>query len=114
MHLTNEKDDLLLSEAFHHPQLLANEFTFIQDNAHFAIGSLETRHSLVGHEVLLIRRRSNKRKIAWLLVLLLVISPAVGTLVGRYTHRADVGVAVSAGIFALASFLQGFAAWLQI
>lgn len=114
MRIRDDRDDLLFTEAFHHPHLLAHESTFVQDNSGFAIGLPGDGHSLIGQEVLLIRRRSNKVKIAWLLGLLLVISPAVGTTVGMCTHRADVGVAISAGIFALASCLQGLAAWLQI
>ncbi len=114
MRIRDDRDDLLLSEAFHHPHLLAHESTFVQDNARFAVGLPGVGHSLIGQEVLLIRRRSNKVKIAWLLGLLLMVSPAVGTMVGSCTHRADIGVAISAGIFALASSLQGLAAWLQV
>ena len=112
VHVNKERDDPLLSRAFHHPHLCAGESQFAQNYMSFAV---EPLHDIqVRQEVLLIRRRSNKSMIAWLLVLLLSVSPAMGTLIGTYTRRADVGVAVSAGIFALASFLQGLAVWLQI
>lgn len=55
----------------------------------------------------------DKRKVAWLLIFLLLMSPAIGTIVEIYSHQADAGVAVSAGMFAVASFLQGLVAWLQ-
>lgn len=108
------RDDSILTEAFLDPKLMVHERTYAQDNKRFAIAGSERRTHLIGKEVILIRRVFDKRKIAWLLVSMLIVSPAIGTLVGTYSHRADVGVAVSAGIFALASFLQGLLAWLRI
>ena len=93
---------------------MVQERTYVQDNRQFSVAASERRINLAGKEVVLIRRVFDKGKIAWLLVSMLVISPAIGTLVWRYSHRADVGVAVSAAIFALASFLQGLLAWLQV
>ena len=60
-------------------------------------------------------------KIARLLILLLLISPGLGTIVATIIHHAGVGVAASAGVgvavsaavFALASFLQALATWLE-
>ena len=94
--------------------MIAQELTFVRDNDGFSVGPMTPSIGLKGHQVLLIRRAFDRRKLAWILILLLIISPAAGTLVGRYSHRADVGESVTAAIFALASFLQGLAAWLQI
>lgn len=113
VHIRDERDDSLLSEAFHHPCLLIHELALAQDSIRSAVAPPVLRQTLIGQEILLVRRRIDKGTIAWLLSLLLVTSPAAGTVVGRFTHRADVGVAVSAGIFALASFLLGLAGWLQ-
>lgn len=71
-----------------------------------AIGS-----KLNGQRVIVIRKILDKTKVAWLLIFLLIVSPGLGIVVGYYTHKAEVGIVVSAGIFALASFLQGLAAW---
>ena len=62
---------------------------------------------------MVIRRILDKKKVAWLLTSLLVLSPGLGTLVGLCTQKVDVGIAVSAGVFALASFLQGLAVWIH-
>ncbi|KAM0796397.1 hypothetical protein BDR22DRAFT_893249 [Usnea florida] len=64
-------------------------------------------------EVLVVRRVIDRAKVAWLLILLLFFSPTLGIGVGFFSHNADVGIAVSAGIFALASFVQGLVAWIQ-
>lgn len=93
---------------------MIHERTYAQDNTQFSVAASERRMSLGGKEVILIRRVFDKRRIAWLLISMLVVSPAIGALVGGYSRRADVGVAVTAAIIALASFLQGLLAWLQI
>ena len=48
-----------------------------------------------------------------MLILLLFFSPALGIGVGICSHDADVGIAVSAGVFAVASFVQGLVVWVQ-
>ena len=65
------------------------------------------------HEIIVVRRVIDRAKVAWLLILLLFFSPLLGIGVGFFSHNADVGIAVSAGIFALASFVQGLVAWVQ-
>lgn len=64
-------------------------------------------------EVIVVRHIIDRTKVAWLLLLLLFFSPALGIGVGICSHNADVGIAVSAGVFALASFVQGLVAWIQ-
>ncbi|MCJ1270912.1 hypothetical protein MMC22_010809 [Lobaria immixta] len=74
-----------------------------------------------GQRIIVVRRVLDKFKIARLLILLLLISPAFGTVVATVAHRAGVGVAVSTGvgvavsvsIFGLASFLQALATWFE-
>lgn len=66
-----------------------------------------------GQDIIVVRRVIDRAKVAWLLILLLFLSPALGIGVGICSHNADVGIAVSAGIFALASFVQGLVAWVQ-
>lgn len=64
-------------------------------------------------EIIVVRRVIDRAKVASLLILLLFFSPTLGIGVGVCSHNADVGIAVSAGVFGLASFVQGLVAWVQ-
>lgn len=88
---------------------------YVSNNSHFAVATSSncTRPRLDEQKVIVIRRVLDKEKVAWLLVVLLVISPGLGALVGVCSHRLNVGFAVSAGIFALASFSQALAGMFQ-
>ena len=48
-----------------------------------------------------------------MLILLLFLSPVLGLGAGICSRNAKVGFAVSASVFALASFVQGLVAWIQ-
>ncbi len=111
MNLKYYRDDWSLTEAFHNPHTLFHDTNHVANNDRFSIktSSIGTKHS--AQDVIVIRQIVNKTKIAWLLMFLLIMSPGLGLVVGLHTRRAEVGIAVSAGLFALASFLQGLAAW---
>lgn len=111
--LGNRRKDDLLTEALYNPHLLTNEPAFILKHDNLVLQRKDEVRSLAGQQVLLIDTLGDRVKMALLLLLFLILSPALGIIVGRLAERADVGVAVSAGIFALASFLQGLAAWLH-
>ena len=111
--LKNFERDSLLTEALRDPALLANKSDFVLEYDNLALAGANEWRSLVGQQVLLVYIVGDKLKIAWLLLFLVILSPALGTIVGSVAHRADVGVAVGAGIFALTSFLQALAAWLH-
>lgn len=83
----------------------------VAQNQRFCINPNFDNDKINQYNVLVIRRVINKTKVAWLLIILLVLSPGLGLIVGLCTHKAEVGIAVSAGVFALAAFLQGLAAW---
>ena len=102
----------LFSEAIRHPALLAKEPSFLTEYGSFALGKPDSIDGLVGQQILVVYSTADKEKMAWLLLLALILSPALGMLVGQLTQRAEVGVAVGAGVFACASFLQGLAAWI--
>ncbi|KAL8768012.1 MAG: hypothetical protein Q9209_005683 [Squamulea sp. 1 TL-2023] len=70
------------------------------------------RH-LQGCKAIVIRLHLVKSKVVCLLCVLLITSPVVGVVIGLASHRADVGVAASTVLIALASLLQGLAAWFQ-
>lgn len=107
--LKNFEYDSLLTEVLVGPWRL-RETHYRSTKGYLAFDSSASNH-LSGQKVVVFRRVLDKGRIAWLLVSLSLISPALGTLVGILSKRADVGVAVAAGIFALASFVQGLAAW---
>ncbi len=111
VYLEDYSHDWSLTEAFYDPYTILHDITYVADNDRFSIkpSSFGSKHST--QNVIVIRTIVNKTKIAWILILLLTISPGLGVGIGIYTRKAEVGVAVSAGVFALASFLQGLAAW---
>ncbi|KAL8891545.1 MAG: hypothetical protein Q9215_001409 [Flavoplaca cf. flavocitrina] len=103
----------LFSEAIRHPASLANEPDFLMEYGSLILRESDDLDGLVGQQVLVVYTIADKEKIAWLLLLALILSPALGLIVGQFTQRAEVGVAVAAGVFACASFLQGLAAWIH-
>ena len=111
MNLEEAKDDSLLTEAFHNPKLLFRETNYVADNYHLAIERSGADPKMEGQRVIFVRRVLHKTMIAWVLIILLLVSPGLGIAIGMLSHRLDVGVAVSAGIFALASFLLALAKW---
>ena len=68
---------------------------------------------LYGQSVIVINKELDKLKVIWLLSPLLVVSPGLGLVIGLRSHNAEVGLAVSAMIFALVSCFQGVVAWLN-
>ena len=97
---------------FHNPLLL------FRDPDHGSGNSLDTRTSnfdadLAGKQTIVVRKIVDRAKVAWLLVLPLGISPILGAIVRVCSHNAEASTAVSAGMFALASFTQGIVAWMQ-
>lgn len=109
--------DSLLTEALNNPQLLLRSDSYPLDVTNTGSSpdgkfiSSCTEHD--DPEVIVVRRVIDRAKVAWLLILLLFFSPVLGIGVGICSHDADVGIAVSAGMFALASFVQGLVAWVQ-
>lgn len=101
------------TEAFQNPGILANEPTFLLQWKRLTIETERGLQGLAGQKALVVHTVGDKEKIVGLLLLFLILSPVLGVIVGQVSRRAEVGVAVSAGVFAMASFLQGLAAWLQ-
>ena len=135
VHLRDFTLDPLLTEALYNPHLLLRSVAYPLDIDN--VGSLPVLNNKESdhlpedicsnaddkppstciepddQEIIVIRRVIDRAKVAWLLILLLFFSPTLGIAVGVCSHNADVGIAVSAGIFALASFVQGLVAWVQ-
>lgn len=103
--------NIILTEALRYPDLLANESNFILEHENLTLREEDEWRNLAGQQVVVLYTVGDKEKIAWLLLLLLLLSPALGIIVGHFSGQADVGVAIGVGIFALASFLQGLATW---
>ncbi|KAL8703170.1 MAG: hypothetical protein Q9201_003646 [Fulgogasparrea decipioides] len=70
--------DNLLTEAIRNPSLLANESAFILKHGSLALNKEYAIHGLSGQQVLLVDTVGDKEKIAWLLLLFLILSPALG------------------------------------
>lgn len=108
--------DSLLTEALHNPQLLLRSESYPLNVTNIGSSSDDKSSSTsiyCDEQVLVVRRVIDRSKVAWLLILLLFLSPVFGIGVGICSHNADVGIAVSAGMFALATFVQGLVAWVQ-
>lgn len=108
--LKDFEQDSLLTEVYQNPMRLLRESVYPHSEASFAYDP-QCGSGLSGQNVVVLRRVLDKEKTTWLLMCFLIISPALGTLVGILSHRADVGVAVGAGVLALTSLLQGLASW---
>ena len=106
------KSNLPMTEAFGDPETLRHHEQYARSLGNFVI-HISTRGNLEGQKAIILRETLHKAKIIGLLVSVLVISPGIGIVVGICTHNAEVGVAVSAGVFAMASFLQSLAMWFQ-
>ena len=113
VHLCDFEHDWLLTEVFHDPDLFPYRILHHGGDSWSAMTPLTQHHQgiLPGARVFVIRRVLDKGKVARLLITLLVVSPGFGILVGICSRSAGAGIAVSAGIFALASFIQGLTAW---
>ena len=125
--------DPLLTEALHNPDIVLHMCTYplTVDNLGSSpadndkalsyepaqrTNDAESTGTCIEHDdqkVIVIKQIIDKAKVAWLLILLLFLSPVLGIGVGICSHNAEVGIAVSAGVFALASFVQGLVAWIQ-
>ncbi|KAI4234629.1 MAG: hypothetical protein L6R40_006713 [Gallowayella cf. fulva] len=105
----------LFSKAIRNPQLLANEIgvNLIMEHGNLLLKDDDTIPGYEGQQVLVISMVVDKEKVAWLLLLSPILSPSLGLIVGQFTHRAEVGIAVGALVFACATFLQGLATWLH-
>ena len=108
------RDDTLLTEAFRDPGILGDEKTYALDNTQFIINTSMRGQTFSGQKVILLRRAYDKRRIAWLLIILLLGAPIAGTTTGQISRKADVGVTVTATIIALAAFSLALLAWLDI
>lgn len=111
--LEDDGYDTFLTQTLDSPSVLRGDVSSLEAYQQFLIRPMSSAEALVGQRALVISQVLDKTKVARLLVLLLVISPALGVFVGIQSHRTDVGLAVSAVVFALAAILQGLAAWLQ-
>lgn len=76
------------------------------------ISSPSSPRDCLGKRAIVVRQVLNKTKVAMMLLTLLILGSLLGVVVGMCTGRADVAVAVAAGIFAFVTVLQGLIAWL--
>ena len=110
--LRGYKHDTLFTQALERPALLSRQADYLSHHEGFTVVPAATR-DLCDQSVIVIHRELDKLKVVCLLSPLLVVSPGLGLLIGMRSHSAEVGLAVSAMIFALVSCFQGVVAWLS-
>ena len=113
VYLRDFTKDIILTEAFNNPRIVFRSTDTGHERSLLDTPSIRAHEDLRGQEIIVIRQIVDKTNVARVLILLLIASPGLGIAIGLCSHNADVGIAVSAGIFALASFIQGLIAWLQ-
>ena len=110
--LRGYKHDTLFTQALERPALLSRQADYLSHHEGFTVVPAVTG-DLCGQSVIVVHRELDKLKVICLLSPLLVVSPGLGLLIGMRSHSAEVGLAVSAMIFALVSCFQGVVAWLS-
>ncbi|KAF8861255.1 hypothetical protein BDZ45DRAFT_282619 [Acephala macrosclerotiorum] len=101
--VVDRQEDLELTAAFHDPHLLAQAKDFVKDNTRFTINNTSPS---VGKDALLIGLRVNWIGVFILVFLNLFICLGSGIIVGYFTRRVDLGVAVTSGVAAVVACIQ--------
>lgn len=110
--LRGYKHDTLFTQALERPALLSRQADYLSYHEGFTVVPA-VMEDLCGQSVLVVHKELDKLKVICLLSPLLVVSPGLGLVIGLRSHNAEVGLAVSAMIFALVSCFQGVVAWLS-
>lgn len=110
--LRGYKHDTLFTQALERPALFSRQADYLSHHEDFTVVPA-VKSDLCGQSVIVIHRELDKLKVICLLSPLLVVSPGLGLVIGLRSHSAEVGLAVSAMIFALVSCFQGVVAWLS-
>ena len=92
--------------------MLRGDIACLEAHQPFIFQTVDTAHPLAGQKVLVVGQILDKTKVARLLITLLIISPSIGIVVGISSHRAEVGVAVSAAVFTLITPFLALVKWL--
>ena len=111
--LSDFKMNRLLTEMYYNPALLEPYKHYYADNRYSEIPQRWGDENLCGQRVLVFRKVLDKTRIARLLLSVCFIGITLGTVIGAYFRRGDVGIAIITGVFTLAAFLQGMAAWFR-
>lgn len=113
VYLRDFTKDIILTEAFNNPRIVFRSTDTRHEGSLLDTPSIRAHEDLRGQEIIVIRQIMDKANVARVLILLLIASPGLGVAIGLCSQNANVGIAVSVGVFALASFIQGLIAWLQ-
>ena len=107
VYLSNFSYHWILTETFNNPETILHGQRLI----HTVYNVQLDNNSIT--VVITLQKLLDKWKVAQaLIVMLLVLSPTLGWLVGHLSDSAEAGIAVSAGVFMVASFVQGLTAWM--
>ena len=78
---------------------------FVAANTWFAISTRVADPRLLPKAIVIIWKKTSNHLI-WCFLLLSVLSLAIGVLVGKLAHSADLGVAVTSGVAAILSCVE--------
>lgn len=112
VYLENERADSLLTAAFSKPRILRGDVRALERYQQFLLRRVDIADPTMGQRALVVSQVLDKAKVAWFLVLLLIISSPLGIIAGIRSHRVDVGFAVNTGVFVMVATLQSLAAWM--
>ena len=107
--LSNIQPEPLLTQAFHNPKLLKSATDFATANNRF--GSSTQVDPSAPCKAMVVRWTTTRTHLIWLILLLSVLSLAVGVLVGKLVHSAELGVAVTSGVAAILSCVEVLMVW---
>lgn len=111
VHVHGYKQHWMLTEAFRNPTIFPDKHDCPVSHQYLGTEPDHDNTQSSNQSAIIIRKIIDKTKVVWLLILLLLLSPGLGIAAGLLANKAEVGVAVSAGVLALASLVQGLAAW---
>ncbi|KAI9861071.1 MAG: hypothetical protein M1813_005500 [Trichoglossum hirsutum] len=107
VHLTASNTSQLFTNAFHNPTLFRQP-NFASSYPQFSVANSTTEGDL---QTLVVRVAADKSRAFRVMVALLLAAPIIGVLVGVFSSRADVGVAVTTAIFAFVTCFQVSVHW---
>ncbi len=105
VYLSNFEYQWILTETFHKPD--THRGKLIYTTAPRERGG----NTLQGQRIITLRKVLDKTRVCRMLIVMVVISPSLGVLVGHLADSAEAGIAASAAVCVIASFIQLLTAW---
>jgi hypothetical protein len=104
-----ESNNSILTEAFHRPAILASSRDFVASNRRFALTSGTNLNDPI--RALLIGWTTRKEYIAYLIMVVILLSITAGVVVGVLVRNTSLGLAVCSGLATLLSCIEVLICW---